>query len=131
VEELAASLKMEAEGSFGKMVNLYQTMQNLKFSRRRLRRLCLTVCDAGYSSALKTEATCSSEILGNLYQITRCHQSPKRGNCITDYRYNISENLYSQTLISESQISHNVRASSFCVIASSVKLVYQYMFSSS
>jgi hypothetical protein len=36
VEEPAASLKMKEEGSFGKMVNLYQTMQNLKFSRRRL-----------------------------------------------------------------------------------------------
>jgi len=29
VEEPAASLKMEAAGSFGKMVNLFQTMQIL------------------------------------------------------------------------------------------------------
>jgi hypothetical protein len=36
VEESAASLKMEAAGSFGKIVNLYENMQNLKFSRRRL-----------------------------------------------------------------------------------------------
>jgi hypothetical protein len=36
VEEPAASLKMEAAGSFGKIVNLYQTMQNLRFPRRRL-----------------------------------------------------------------------------------------------
>jgi len=36
VGEHAASLKMKAEGSFGKMVNLYQTIKNLKFSKRRL-----------------------------------------------------------------------------------------------
>jgi hypothetical protein len=34
VEEPADSLKMEAAGYFGKVVNLYQSMQNLKFSRK-------------------------------------------------------------------------------------------------